>query len=351
MPSLFRVCSGLAVLAAAVVFGTAMPSAAQDASQECLTCHSDPIDVTLLDGTTRTLRVHEADVKQSVHADVACVDCHPAAREIPHPDRRFASNRQFSIANSEQCRQCHFTEFRQSLESTHAQAVARGDTTAPTCVDCHGSHTIGKAGQPRTRVADACGRCHTRTAAVYRQSVHGADVARNSADVPTCTDCHGAHRVAGPTQAGWRSSTPEICGGCHSDPARMKQYGISTAVLKTYVSDFHGKTASLHADERGIAKQQMVAVCSDCHGTHNVARVTASNSPVVRANVTRTCRSCHPNASVNFPDAWLSHYEPDWKRAPVLMSVKTGYAILIPFMIGGMGLQILLHLWRMAVNR
>jgi hypothetical protein len=31
--------------------------------------------------------------------------------------------------------------------------------------------------------------------------------------------------------------------------------------------------------------------------------------------------------------------------------VKIGYSIFIPFIIGGLILQMLLHLWRMAVNR
>jgi hypothetical protein len=35
----------------------------------------------------------------------------------------------------------------------------------------------------------------------------------------------------------------------------------------------------------------------------------------------------------------------------VVYGVKIAYAILIPFMIGGLGLQILLHLWRLMVNR
>jgi hypothetical protein len=72
---------------------------------------------------------------------------------------------------------------------------------------------------------------------------------------------------------------------------------------------------------------------------------------VLKANVASTCRQCHAEAGVQFPDAWLSHYEPDWSTAPVLMGVRAFYAVLIPFMIGGMLLQILLHLWRMAVNR
>ena len=130
----------------------------------------------------------------------------------------------------------------------------------------------------------------------------------------------------------------------------MQTYGLSTDVLKTYLSDFHGKTASLRAATGG-RNQTVVAVCSDCHGTHGVVRVDSPSSPVLKANVANTCRTCHAGAGLQFPDAWLSHYEPSWSRTPVVMGVKTFYAVLIPFMIGGMLLQILLHLWRMAVNR
>jgi predicted CXXCH cytochrome family protein len=254
------------------------------------------------------------------------------------------------VALSEQCRQCHFAEHRDTLESVHARAVARGDLKAPVCIDCHGSHDIQRPAVPRTRVAEMCGRCHASAATTFAGSVHGQDVASNVADVPTCTDCHGAHRIAGPDQQGWRSSTPEICGKCHGDPVRMAKYGLSTNVLKTYLADFHGKTASF----RAVAKRPehtVVAVCSDCHGTHGVVRVNSPSSPVLRANLATTCRKCHSSASVQFPDAWMSHYDPSWTRTPVVEGVKTFYAVLIPFMIGGMLLQVLLHLWRMAVNR
>ena len=35
----------------------------------------------------------------------------------------------------------------------------------------------------------------------------------------------------------------------------------------------------------------------------------------------------------------------------MVYAVRIGYLILIPFMIGGLVLQILLHLWRVVVNR
>jgi len=338
-------------LAMAAHVASAQPAPSAD---DCLTCHAEPIDIALADGTTRTLRVHGDDLMTSVHATKAtCVDCHPDAKDIPHAERTFASTRQFTVAQSEQCRSCHFSDYRRTLDSVHADAVGRGDLTAPVCVDCHGSHTMQKPNTPRTRVAETCARCHGGVAATYAKSVHGQDVAKNMTDVPTCVDCHRSHDIGGPKQAGWRTSTPDICGRCHADAARMQKYGLSTDVLKTYVADFHGKTASLqHKSSDGPKPDaKFVAVCSDCHGTHDVTRADAESSPVLKANLAKTCRKCHQNASDSFPDSWLSHYEPSWSRTPAVYGVKMAYSLFIPFIIGGLVLQMLLHIWRMAVNR
>ena len=131
----------------------------------------------------------------------------------------------------------------------------------------------------------------------------------------------------------------------------MKKYGLSTAVLRTYLADFHGKTASLR-QHRGVATDgPIVARCTDCHGVHDIEKVDDPNSPVLKANLQQTCTKCHADSNPNFSGAWLSHYEPSLRRAPMVYGVKVAYAILIPFMIGGLGLQILLHLWRLMVNR
>jgi hypothetical protein len=131
----------------------------------------------------------------------------------------------------------------------------------------------------------------------------------------------------------------------------MQKYGLSTDVLKTYVADFHGKTASLRRNGRNGDNQAFVALCTDCHGTHDIVRVDAENSGVLKANLANTCRKCHENASDSFPESWLSHYEPSWQRTPAMYAVKVGYSVFIPFIIGGLILQMLLHLWRLAVNR
>ena len=330
--------------------GSASPPAGP-ADDECLTCHAEPVDITIA-GQQRSVRVDVEALRKSVHAAKAsCADCHPDAREIPHPERPWSSPRQFTLAASEQCRQCHFTDYRRTLDSVHAEAVKRGDQTAPVCVDCHGGHDIQSPNVPRTRVAATCAKCHAGIARIYANSVHGRDVAQNIADVPTCTDCHRTHDIAGPTQAGWRSTTPQICGRCHSDQTRMKKYGLSTNVLTTYVADFHGKTASFRKATRNASPETFVAVCSDCHGTHDVVRADAAASPVLKANLAHTCEKCHQGSGAQFPASWLSHYEPSFSHAPAVYAVKLAYWFLIPFVIGGLVLQILLHLWRVAVNR
>jgi nitrate/TMAO reductase-like tetraheme cytochrome c subunit len=320
--------------------------------QTCLSCHSDAgLSLIAHDGTALSLHIAQDALAKSVHAKIACADCHTGMAEIPHAERSFASRREVTLVLDAQCRRCHFSNYTKTLDSVHQQAVARGDRTAPVCVDCHGSHDVKKPSTPRALVSQTCARCHEGIATAYTRSVHGRALTQGNADVPVCTDCHHTHDVAGPRQTAWELRTPEMCGSCHANPTLMKKYGLSTNVLGTYLTDFHGKTASLRRTQGTSATGPVVARCTDCHGVHDIQKARDPQSPVIKANLLKTCRQCHADATANFPDAWLSHYEPSLHKAPFVYAVKVGYAVIIPFMIGGLGLQILLHLWRLMANR
>ena len=331
---------------------TPAPATTPDA-EACLACHADPaLTMATTRGGTVPIHVDAAIFSGSVHAGLACSDCHTGKTGVPHESRTISSKRDLTLAYDEQCRRCHFTNYTKTLDSVHQASVARGDTTAPVCVDCHGSHDIQKPSQPRTRVSDTCARCHRGAADAYARSVHGRHMGTTAeADIPVCTDCHRAHDIGGPHQQTWGLSTADMCGRCHADEARMKKYGLSTGVLRTYLADFHGKTASLRQHQGTASSGLVVARCIDCHGVHDIQKSDAPTSPVMKANLQKTCQKCHQGANPNFSDAWLSHYEPSLQKAPVVYGVKLAYAVLIPFMIGGLGLQILLHLWRLMVNR
>ncbi len=228
-----------------------------------------------------------------------------------------------------------------------------------TCTDCHEGkkpdHATGEA-LPFTRReltrdhAKVCANCHDEVAATFAKSVHGRQL-QASGDGPACTDCHGVHTIAKPKDSELVLRTPDVCGKCHSDEKLMKKYGISTAVVRTYLADFHGMATTLSRGQKHPGGARLAAGCTDCHGYHDIERTDDPQSKVIAANLQATCQKCHTGATASFPAAWLSHWEPTPKKAPLVWAVMLFYKFLIPFMVGGLGLQIVLHLWRTLVKR
>jgi hypothetical protein len=176
-------------------------------------------------------------------------------------------------------------------------------------------------------------------------------IGESNPDVPTCIDCHGVHNIGDPTTTRFRLASPKMCADCHTDPRRMAKYGLSTQVLKTYVADFHGSTVTLfrkqHPDQ-----QTNKPVCFDCHGVHNIPHTHDPEKGLrVKANLLTTCRKCHPQATTNFPDAWLSHYIPTPQRNPLVYWTGHFYRFLIPAVVGGMLLFVFTDFGRRRIDR
>jgi predicted CXXCH cytochrome family protein len=355
IPRAARAAAAAALLATLALPHPAFPQdSAKDEIDTCLTCHADDgLTVTFADGQTHPLKVDASMFARSVHGgSLKCTDCHAGFGEIPHPERHFASLADFRASFREACKTCHFDNYTQSLDGVHYAILSKGNTRAPFCADCHGSHAIQKTGTPRAAISRTCARCHQAVSETWAKSVHGTSLGEGARpDTPVCTDCHRSHDIADPRSTAWLLETPELCGKCHTNKALMDKYGLSSNVLQTYLADFHGMSASLAKSGRAPEHGRVTALCIDCHGVHDIRRVNDPASPVLKANLVKTCQKCHPGAPESFPAAWLSHYEPSWQKAPVVYSVKLFYTVFIPFIIGGLVLQILLHLWRLVVNR
>lgn len=324
-------------------------------SESCLECHgSEGMSMTLPGGEELSVTVDREVYGKSVHGSMlACTDCHADISEYPHPERKLETRREYTLALYEACKQCHFEHYTRSLESIHYKMVSQGDKNAPVCVDCHGAHDITKPGQPRNRISQTCARCHAAVSEAYSNSVHGkASAQADNPDVPVCTDCHAAHSMEDPRTRSFGMKTPELCGNCHADPERMKKYGLSTKVVDTYLQDFHGVTIKFQkSDDAPPAQESLQPVCTDCHGVHDIARTDDPDSAVMKANLVQTCRKCHPDATESFPNAWLGHYEPTWSKAPLVCAINLFYGLFIPFLVIGLLVQIVLHVWRVAINR
>ncbi|RPI37816.1 MAG: hypothetical protein EHM54_02145 [Nitrospiraceae bacterium] len=324
-------------------------------SRYCLACHSNELAMTFKDGEKQSLKIDPEHLALSVHNKLYCSDCHFGFSVEEHPERHFRTKRDYTIASSESCRRCHFDKYTKTLESIHYAMLSQGNLKAPICVDCHGAHSISHVGKERASSAKRCQKCHGDIYNVYSSSVHGSALFNeNNQDVPVCADCHKAHNIEDPRTFDFRERVPQMCGNCHANKSLMDKYGLSTSVLNSYLQDFHGVTLKLYKRQKEFGdntKMKPIAVCIDCHGIHDITSTTGPQSSIVKANLMKRCQKCHPNASENFPDSWISHYKPSLKKAPLVFVINMIYKIFIPFMMVGLILQILLHIWRYAMNR
>jgi predicted CXXCH cytochrome family protein len=345
------------LLATAVVLGllagSAFGRAVPDSVANCLNCHEDKqLSMTLKDGATMSLAIDPQEFSRSVHGgQLVCTDCHAGYDENHPSGKTFPSRRAYAIAAYETCKKCHFDTYTRTLESVHYELLKAGLDTAPVCTDCHGAHNIQNPHDKRAMVSRSCATCHDAVYKRYAASVHGkALVVEDNQDVPACTDCHTHHQIQQPGTPQFRLGSPQLCIRCHGDQRLMAKYGISTNVVKTYLADFHGVTASL-GRVSGSAPPQLVVTCIDCHGVHDIASPRLKGAEAMKASVAAACAKCHKGASPAFPAAWLSHYEPSLRHAPLVFLVSLFYRIFIPFVVIGLVLHVLLHLYRVSAGR
>lgn len=321
------------------------PDIKPPANDDCLTCHDDG-SLKRANGTPLT--VHKTVFDASVHASLACVDCHAdvAKAELPHNE---------NLAKVD-CATCHPDAVGDYKRSAHAGARAKGSDVAATCVSCHGNHDIRSKTDPQSRtyhlnIAATCAACHGNkqvidkghiaigdVASPFRDSIHGKALSKSGLLVaPTCSDCHGPHDVrkkSDPSSKVAMANVPGTCGKCHEGIAHEFAGSVHAAVLakgaggpacqtchtahaihaaddpawqigvvnqcgtchtdkiKTYRDTFHGQVTKL-----GF---RAVATCADCHGNHKILAASDPASPIARQNLVQTCGRCHANANANF---------------------------------------------------
>ncbi len=193
----------------------------------------------------------------------------------------------------------------------------------PSCRDCHGNIKsasdirITKKGidvntaNNRHLINKNCASCHEDVDKDFTKSVHSKKLANidfkeylglnNKTDdgrvLPTCADCHFVHTTTQKGLMNPKQLNDLKCGACHSE----KQI--------RYQETFHGKAMALNIP--GTAPR--VAACYDCHGTHNIHKVSNPESTLYGENRIQTCAQCHPGATANFAEyiAHANHYDKD----------------------------------------
>jgi cytochrome b subunit of formate dehydrogenase/5-methylcytosine-specific restriction endonuclease McrA len=163
-----------------------------------------------------------------------------------------------------------------------------------TCVDCHTD--VKTSPHETTPKKLSCATCHADEQAAYDRSFHGKSVQAGNSKAASCVDCHGGpHELLPASDHKSRvnhANIPSTCGACHSQKFVMQDGGQSAQMVASYAESVHG-----HAVAAGSEK---AAVCTDCHGAHEIIDAKDSKSPIFKFNVPLTCGKCHDTISKEF---------------------------------------------------
>ena len=163
-----------------------------------------------------------------------------------------------------------------------------------TCVDCHTDVT--SAAHETTPKKISCATCHADEQAAYNRSFHSKAVQGGNSNAATCVDCHGSpHELLPASDAKSKvhhTNIPATCGACHSQKFVMEDGGVGAQMVASYQQSVHG-----HAVAAGSEK---AAVCTDCHGTHEILDAKDAKSSIFKFNVPLTCGKCHNQISAEF---------------------------------------------------
>lgn len=162
------------------------------------------------------------------------------------------------------------------------------------CVDCHTDVKSLAHETPPKRIA--CAQCHADAQTAYAHSLHAQAGAAGKSPAATCQDCHGdAHQIVAADASDSpvnHSNIPVTCGRCHGQKFLMESNGQSNQPFLSYQSSVHGRAVQ--------GGSQKAAVCTDCHGAHEVLSATNQKSPINKFNVPATCGKCHSDIEHTF---------------------------------------------------
>jgi len=198
--------------------------------EACQKCHDKPdIAAKMTDaGESVSMRISTKDFLQSMHFETSCTDCHDSQDGKDHGKVvvPMKSKRDYRLSYQNACTTCHKKNVADFKDSVHAVLVKEGSDKAPTCSDCHNSHTQRsvKLVEPIANVP--CANCHKEIFRAYSEDVHGLERIAKGKKAPLCADCHGAHKVQA---ASLGDGIKDACITCHKDAAPKHEEWLPNA--------------------------------------------------------------------------------------------------------------------------
>ncbi|MGB7062231.1 MAG: cytochrome b/b6 domain-containing protein [Candidatus Zixiibacteriota bacterium] len=229
----------------------------------------------------------------------------------------------------ENCMMCHADESLTKEDSTGKEISLFVDQSAfeqsvHGMFSCTGCHLGVKAEYHETSLEPAsCGMCHAEADKLYQAGYHARKRREGVADAPICGDCHGYHNIRGvddEEDQAYRGNQPKMCGQCHGREKNVcRKSDKCPGPYGDYMESAHGK--ALQEENLGVA------VCTDCHRSHDLKFQSDPASYAHRSNVPSTCGQCHLEEEEYSEDVHGTAVERGDPDAPVCTDCHTAHAI------------------------
>ncbi|MGD9345216.1 MAG: cytochrome b/b6 domain-containing protein [Candidatus Aminicenantes bacterium] len=323
--------------------------------QGCASCHEDSAEAYKFHGRMSAQECVDIPTCADCHgdhdvlpSDVKLSKTHPSNV----PDTCATCHEDINLTEKYQILIDHPIEVYKN--SVHGLATQQGIDVAATCNDCHSTggsaHRILSPGDSEStinhfNIPDTCGKCHQSDAQDFWEGIHGQLVARGETDAPVCTDCHGEHGILSPSDP--RSPVSKVrlaeatCSPCHESITLTEKYGIDTGRLTSFIDSFHGLKTK--------AGDLFVANCASCHGVHRILPSTDPSSSIHPDNLQATCGECHPSISAALASTPIHSVGGQGLRTKAADIVRVIYIVAIVVIIGLMAVHWLIDLIRQIV--
>lgn len=197
------------------------------------------------------------------------------------------------------------------------------------CTDCHQDIKEIPHGEPKK--VD-CSSCHEEVGKDYSEGVHGKARAMGVKDAPSCANCHGSHNIFpkdDPRSLVNPLNVPGTCSKCHENKKITESHPIpQPAFIEKYFQSVHG---------RGVLKSGLLvsAVCSDCHGAHDIRPKSDKKSTIYRDNIPLTCKKCHLGIYIDYESSIHGKLWEDGEQiGPVCTTCHASHEIESPLSTG-----------------
>jgi hypothetical protein len=130
----------------------------------------------------------------------------------------------------------------------------------------------------------------------------------------------------------------------------MSKYGLDASVYDLYKLSWHGVDVEVF-QARWPNLWHNSAVCTDCHGVHEILKTEDPDSLVNPKNLLATCQKCHRSAGPNWTGAWTGHNQISLERTPFVFYTQVFYSSFATSVLWLSAVYVLLQILRATVTR